>query len=78
MRRGLFWIGVVLLVVGIGLLGASAVMSYLGLSPSFNLGDPSQFQFILVPFWLVGAVVAVLGVIAILIARSLRTAAASS
>ena len=78
MRRGLFWLGVVLLVVGIGLLGASAVMSYLGLSPSFNLGDPSQFQFILVPFWLVGAVVAVLGLIAIVIARRMRTAVAGT
>jgi hypothetical protein len=78
MRRGLFWIGVVLLMLGVGLVGASVMMSYLGLSPSFNLGDPSKFQFILVPFWQVGLAIAVLGVIAILIARRLRTAVAGS
>jgi membrane protein implicated in regulation of membrane protease activity len=76
MRRGLFWLGVVLLVIGIGLLGASAVMSYMGLSPSFNLGDPTKFQFILVPFWLVGVVAAALGLIAILVARRMRAAVA--
>jgi len=72
MRKALLWAGVVLCVVGIGLVGASVVMSHLGFSPSFNLGDPAKFQFILVPFWQIGLGVAVLGAIAIFAARRMR------
>lgn len=74
MRKGLFWIGVVLCVIGVGVLVASVMLS----NPTYNLGDPSKFQFILVPFWLVGLAVFVVGVIAILIARRRRAAAAGS
>jgi hypothetical protein len=74
MRKALFWIGVLLLAVGIAVVGASAVLAYLGLVASFNLGDPAKFQFILVPFWQVGLGLAVLGAICILAARQLRAA----
>jgi hypothetical protein len=72
MRKALFWAGVLLLAFGIAMVGASAVLTYLGLSASFNLGDPAKFQFILVPFWQVGLGLAVLGAICILVARWIK------
>lgn len=74
MRKALFWTGVLLLAAGIAVVGASAVLAYLGLGASFNLGDPAKFQFILVPFWQVGLGLAVLGAICIAMARQLRAA----
>jgi len=74
MRRALFWLGVLLCAVGIAGIGAGVVLSHLGLSASYNLGDPAKFQFVLVPFWLIGLVLAVLGAICVLAARLLRKA----
>jgi hypothetical protein len=61
MRKALFWIGVLVCVVGVGLIAASAVSTSMGLSPSFNFGDPAKFQFYLVPLWQIGCAVAVVG-----------------
>jgi len=69
MRRVLLWLGAVLCVVGLVVLGTSVMMSVMGRSPSFNLGDPAKFQFILVPFWQVGLGLAVLGAICLWVAR---------
>jgi len=72
MRKVSLWLGGVLLVVGIAVVGASAVLAYLGFSPSYNLGDPAKFQFVLVPFWQIGLGFAVLGAICVWIGRLLK------
>jgi hypothetical protein len=62
MRKVLLWLGGVLLAAGALVLGASAVvMAMKGGSPSINLGDPSRFQFVLVPLWAIGLGLAVVG-----------------
>jgi hypothetical protein len=78
MRKALFWLGVALCVIGIGAVAASVVLTQFGLSPSFNLGDAARFQFILVPFWLVGLGLAVLGAIVLLVSRWIRERASAA
>jgi hypothetical protein len=48
-------------VIGIALIAANGVMSYIGLGASYNFGDPAKFEFILVPFWQIGLAVAAVG-----------------
>jgi len=50
MRKTLLWLGALLCGVGIAVIAASAVTSYMGLNASFNLGDPTNFEFVLIPF----------------------------
>jgi hypothetical protein len=61
MRTALRWLGGLLCVIGVALIAAYGVMSYMGLGASYNFGDPAKFQFILVPFWQIGLVVAAVG-----------------
>jgi hypothetical protein len=72
MRRLVFWIGIVLGGLGLALLVASAVMRYMGYDASYNLGDPTKFEFILVPLWQVGLAVAILGALSLLGWRKLK------
>jgi hypothetical protein len=46
-------------------------MIYMGLGASYNLGDPTKFQFVLVPFWQIGLGV---GVVLLAAARWLKRA----
>jgi hypothetical protein len=46
-------------------------MTYLGMSASYNLGDSAKFEFILVPFWLIGLVTVAVGAVCILLSRRL-------
>ena len=71
-RTILFWIGSLLCAVGVALLVASGVMTYMGLSASYNFGDPSKFQFVLVPFWQIGLAGVVAGGALLLAARGLK------
>jgi hypothetical protein len=66
MRKALLWLGGMLVAAGIVVVGASAVMSTRGLSPSLNLGDPAKFEFILVPLWAVGLGLAFAGALCLL------------
>jgi hypothetical protein len=75
MRRSLLWVGVLLCSAGIVVVVASAVMSYVGMNPSYNLGDPTKFEFVLVPFWQIGLVVAALGAACLLAFRRMKSAA---
>jgi hypothetical protein len=61
MRRILQWLGWLLCVIGAMLIGTYVAMSSKGLAPSYNIGDPAKFQFILVPFWQIGLVIAAVG-----------------
>jgi hypothetical protein len=75
MRRSLLWAGFLLSAIGIGVIIASAVMSYMGMNPSYNLGDPAKFEFVLVPFWQIGLVIGLLGGICLLASRRMKSAA---
>jgi hypothetical protein len=75
MRKALLWIGLLLGGIGAALIVASAAMSYLGLNPSYNLGDPTKFEFILVPFWQIGLVIGVVGGLCVLTSRRIGHAA---
>jgi hypothetical protein len=74
MRRTLTWLGRVCLVVGALLIVANVVMSFIGLSASYNIGDPSKFQFILVSFWHIGAGLVAIGSLALIAARRIGQA----
>jgi hypothetical protein len=63
------WIGALCCAVGVGLIAANVALNFLGLDASYNFGDPAKFEFILVPFWQIGAAIAVLGAICLVSRR---------
>jgi hypothetical protein len=75
MRKALLWLGGSLCGVGAALIAAGAVLSYKGFSASYNFGDPAKFQFVLVPFWLIGLVVLLVGGACLIGRRWLKTPA---
>jgi hypothetical protein len=75
MRKALLWLGGLLVAAGVIVIGASVVVTATrGGMPSVNLGDPSQFQFILVPLWAIGLGLAVIGAACLLGWRRMRAA----
>ncbi len=66
MRRVLIWLGGLFLAAGLVLIAANVVMHFMGLSASYNFGDPNQFEFILVPFWQIGVALIALGAVSVL------------
>jgi len=62
MRIGLIWFGRVSLLVGALLIAANVAMNFMGLSASYNIGDPSKDQFVLISFWHIGAAPAIIGI----------------
>jgi hypothetical protein len=75
MHKALLWIGLLLCAIGVVVIVASAAMSYLGMNPSYNLGDPAKFEFILVPFWQIGLVIAAIGAVCLMASRRGNSAA---
>jgi hypothetical protein len=69
MRKTMIWVGSGLCAIGGAAIVASGAMRYLGYEPSYNFGDPTKFEFVLVPFWQIGLAIAVLGGLCVLIAR---------
>jgi hypothetical protein len=61
MRTGLIWIGRVFLIAGVLFIAANVVMHFLGLSASYNIGDPTKYQFYLISFWHIGVALAIIG-----------------
>jgi hypothetical protein len=61
MQKLLLWVGGLFCAVGAAVIVASLVLSVMGLGASYNFGDPTQFQFILVPFWQIGLAIAAIG-----------------
>jgi hypothetical protein len=61
MQRTLLWLGGLFCAIGAAVIVASLVLSFMGFGASYNFGDPAQFQFILVPFWQIGLVIAAIG-----------------
>lgn len=68
MGRALAWIGRGCFAVGALLIAANVVMQIMGLSASYNIGDPSKFEFVLVSFWQVGAALVGVGALAVIVA----------
>jgi len=62
MRIGLIWFGRVSLLIGALLIAANVAMNFMGLSASYNIGDPSKDQFVLISFWHIGAALAIIGI----------------
>ena len=69
MRKAFLWIGGLLCGLGLALIIATAVSIFMGLSPSYNFGDPAKFQFYLVPLWQIGCAVALVGGALLLLSR---------
>ena len=62
--RGLaHFAGILLILLGIFFLGCQVAGFFLGSPPSINFGDPSKFEFILYPFWQIGAVMLAVGIL---------------
>ena len=75
MRKALLWLGGLLAAAGAVVLGASVVVTVTkGGIPSVNLGDPTQFQFILVPLWAIGLGLIVVGALCLLGWRRMKAA----
>jgi hypothetical protein len=73
MRKALLGVGSLLGAFGAALIATSAVLSYMGFSTSYNLGDPAKFEFVLVPLWQIGVAIAVVGGACLIGWRWLRT-----
>ena len=52
-----------LIVLGVFFLACQVAGAFLGAKPSINFGDPAKFEFILYPFWQIGGVLLVVGLI---------------
>jgi len=76
--RSARWAAVVTVALGAFFLGSQAMGAVLGTQPSINFGDPSKFQFILVPFWQIGLAMAIPGAIVWILSRSRMVAAQAS
>jgi hypothetical protein len=75
MRKVLLWLGSLLVGGGVVVVGASVAMTAMkGGSPSINLGDPTKFQFILVPVWAIGLGLAVAGALCLVGWRRMKAA----
>jgi hypothetical protein len=75
MRKALLWLGFLLCGAGVAAVVASVVMSYAGISASYNLGDPTKFEFILVPLWQIGVAVGLVGGVCLLASRRVKRVA---
>lgn len=67
MKRALRWMGRGCVVAGVLLIAANIAMHLMGLSASYNIGDASKFEFILISFWHLGAVMVGVGALALTI-----------
>lgn len=68
MKRALGWMGRGCVVAGVLLIAANIAMHLMGLSASYNIGDASKFEFILISFWHLGAIIVGIGALTLAIA----------
>jgi hypothetical protein len=61
MHRTLLWLGGLFCAIGGAVIAASLLLSVMGLGASYNFGDPTRFEFILVPFWQIELAIAAIG-----------------
>jgi hypothetical protein len=69
MQKLLRWLGWLFCTAGGAVVAAYIAMTYRGLPASFNFGDPTKFEFILVPFWQIGLVIIAIGGTCVLVSR---------
>ena len=69
MGRFFRWLGRLGCMAGLALIVADFVLRWIGLDPSYSLGDVTKFDFILVRYWQIGSAIVVIGVVFLLIAR---------
>jgi hypothetical protein len=62
--RGLVWTGRVAAAMGLFFLACQVMGFILGAAPAFNLGDPSKYEFIMLPFWQAGLALLIAGLAA--------------
>ncbi|KOR30724.1 hypothetical protein TI05_13495 [Achromatium sp. WMS3] len=67
-RPTLTFSGIVILILGIFFVAAQFMGQWLSMTPAINFGDPTKFEFILVPFWQIGAADIIAGIF-LLVAR---------
>jgi hypothetical protein len=72
MRKALIVLGWLFSSIGLLLIVANIVLSFMGLSASYNLGDPTKYEFVLVPLWQIGLAVVAAGGACLLTSRWLR------
>lgn len=72
MKKVLVWLAGGGIAIGVLLIAANIVLTYMGLSASYNFGDPAKFEFRLISFWQIGAVLLGTGALAGLISRRLQ------
>lgn len=63
------WLARGCIAAGILLIAGNVAMHFMGLTASYNIGDLSKFEFILISFWHIGAAFLVAGGLAVFIAR---------
>jgi hypothetical protein len=71
MRKLFSWLGVAGLAAGLLLIAANVIMHFMGVSASYNIGDPSKFEFRLISFWHIGLALACIGLLLGLVSRRL-------
>lgn len=78
MHRIFNLVGVLCCVTGAALIVANVALASLGFDATYNFGDPSQFEFILIPFWQLGLAIAFLGTVFVLWSRWLHRGSPSA
>jgi uncharacterized protein YjeT (DUF2065 family) len=71
MKQALSRTGIIAMGLGVVLVIANGIMNAIGFNASYNLGDPSKFEFRLIFLWQIGAGLLVVGLVARLISRQL-------
>ncbi len=72
MRKLLIWLAGGSLLIGALLILANVVLHFMGISASYNIGDPAKYEFRLISFWHVGLALLGIGALLGLIVRNLR------
>lgn len=67
--QGLVGVSSVLIGIGVFYIACHLLGLYLGMTPKLNFGDAKKFEFILVPFWFLGAGALTAGVLMRFVAR---------
>jgi hypothetical protein len=60
------------ILIGVLLIAANVVLHFMGLSASYNVGNPEKFEFLLISFWHIGAALLCIGAVLFLIGRQPR------
>ncbi len=68
----LLWLGRIVFVFGVLLILGNIAAYFMDMSASYNFGDPTKFEFILVPFWQLGLAAIAISLVIGLISKAFR------